>query len=540
MVIKKLNSLFYKHSRLLFGVFTVLIIVAFTDFLTPGRGGGCGGGENTAVGTAFGSKVTYGELAAFGRDVSVSLLLRGGSGNLPGNVELFNYYCVIQRAKQLGLTATESEIAARLIAIPAFQKAGKFDAPTFDRFLKARNLSESELNRALALAIIEEKLALMLPSLVTVTDAEAETWFRLTRGGCELKVCRFDAKNFSGPTPDAKKLQDYYRTHREKYVVPGSFEALLAAVPFKPFEAEATKGVTDAAVAQAAAGGMYVGMDGKPLNAAAIRKDLIQAKSAELAARAANKLFRDLYRRLGDLKEQSPAAQLKLFRDWAAANKLTVVETGKVPFGQEMLGDRYLPALSRELQSMSGKGMRLTAQASAQDAVCIAMLKDRTEPRRQTLNEAANAVRRDYIADQQLTLARDFAKRQAADLAKQDKAAAGKAFDRLKGTFATLRMPPQPDAKLAPELLEAAYALAQQLPELGTGAISGAVDTATGAAIAKVLKRQPADMSKFPEQKLQIRNELFMLKRQQFMQQFMEEIARQCRCTLPEAQAERE
>ena len=39
MIIKKLNSMFHKHSRWLFGIFAVIIIIAFMDFLTPGAGG---------------------------------------------------------------------------------------------------------------------------------------------------------------------------------------------------------------------------------------------------------------------------------------------------------------------------------------------------------------------------------------------------------------------------------------------------------------------------------------------------------------------
>ena len=67
MIIKKLNAVFHKHSRILFGAFTLLIIVAFTDFLTPGNTGGCTNAADSAAGTAFGKKVTYKELSDFGR-----------------------------------------------------------------------------------------------------------------------------------------------------------------------------------------------------------------------------------------------------------------------------------------------------------------------------------------------------------------------------------------------------------------------------------------------------------------------------------------
>ena len=39
MIIKKLNTMFHKHSRWLFGGFTIVIIISFMGFLTPGQFG---------------------------------------------------------------------------------------------------------------------------------------------------------------------------------------------------------------------------------------------------------------------------------------------------------------------------------------------------------------------------------------------------------------------------------------------------------------------------------------------------------------------
>ena len=39
MIIKNLNSMFHKHSRWLFGGFTIVIIISFMGFLTPGQFG---------------------------------------------------------------------------------------------------------------------------------------------------------------------------------------------------------------------------------------------------------------------------------------------------------------------------------------------------------------------------------------------------------------------------------------------------------------------------------------------------------------------
>ena len=533
MIIKKLNSLFHKHSRLLFGLFTVLIIFAFTDFLTPGRNGGCDSQGSGDVGTAFGKKVSIGDMVEFQRNLALSLTLQGARINdLPINTELFNHYCLIEKAKQLGLTATEKDIAAKLATLPLFQKDGKFDLATYQDFLKRNRLKEKNISEALSITVLYEKLNTMLPTLATVTDSEVEALYRATGGGFELKVCRFNAVKGSEPTEE--KLKAYYEANKaKKYVAPGRFKALLAELPFSAFNAEAEKAVTAADVKKAAESGMFNGPDGKPQSDAVIRKELVRFKAAELAQKPARKSYREIYDLLF-AKQSAPAAeQLKIFRKWAADRKLVVIETGYVEFGKTIPG-RGMENLCREFQSMPASGLILAGIEAGEKSICIGVLQERIDPRQREYKEVASAVRADFIAEQQLTLTRKFAYGQAAALSKKDKAAAAKDFDKLPGTFVEFKFPPSEKNQLKPEEIQLAYALSPALRDLAAGEVSGAVDLPNGAAIVKVVKRSPADMAKFAAQKEFFKTQLLMMKRQQVMQQFMEDIARNCRCTLPE------
>ncbi|MCI5778673.1 MAG: SurA N-terminal domain-containing protein [Lentisphaeria bacterium] len=535
MVIKKLNSLFHKHSRVLFGAFTLLIIVAFTDFLTPGRSGGCGGGENTVVGTAFGDKVTYGDLAGFGRSVSVAFLLSGREISLPGNAELFQYYCLIKRAGQLGLDATDAEIAAVIAANPAFRKDGKFDAVAYDQFLKARRLNDREVADALKLRIVEEKLMQMLAANDSVSDAEAEAFYRINNGTYTLKICQFDAGKFSTPAPTEEQIANFYQEHRDRYVAPGSFEAALVSIPYDRFAADAAKEVTAEEVKQAAASGGFVGPDGKPLGAEAVKKQLVQARRSVLANRFAGKVFRDLYKQLG--QTEKPEDQLRLFRNWAEKNRLSVAESGKIAFGGDAVGKYHLRRICEELQTMPRQGLQLTRPESDGDAIHIAMLKNRTESRQLTLEEAKAAVVKDRAAEMRLKAARAFAANESSRLAKMDAKAAAAAFDTLKGTF-TDAVFPASETEKDPKKTALVYSVAQVLPPLSTGGISAAVDNADGAAIVKVVKRSPADMAKFKDQKPFLKSQLSMLKSQRNYQRFMEDLSRQCRFLAADARAE--
>lgn len=535
MIIKKLNAVFHKHSRILFGAFTLLIIVAFTDFLTPGNRGGCSSAADTAVGTAYGKKVTYKELSEFGRNISVAFMLSGRQIEMPGYEQLFNYYCLIKRAEQLGLSAGNDEIAAVITANAAFQKDGKFDAAAYDKFLKTNHLTDGEVASALRLRLMEEKLMQLISRDNAVTDQEAEMFYQINNGVYTLKICQFNCEKFNVKKPTDDQITEYYNAHKAGYTAPGTFTAVSAGIPYKSFEQAAAKAITAADVKAAIASGNFNGTDGKPMKSEEVKKQLVTAKSAALANKFAGNLFRTLYKALE--KAATPADQLKIFRDWAADNKLLLSEHGQTLFGSRTLGKAYLPKICAELQNMPQTGLLITRPESAANGIYIAMLKNRTAPRQQELNEVKAAVIKDRIREVQLKAARAFAAGEAAKMAKLDKKSAAAAFDKLKGTFTTLTFPDENLMK-TPEKMQLAYSVAALLPDLATGDISPVQPNNDGAMLVKVIKRAPADMSKFAAQKDMIKNQLGMMKNQQAWMRFTDEISRQCRFFAPENQAE--
>ena len=111
MVIKKLNSVFHRHSRWLFGAFTIIIIVSFLGFLTPGTFGfgDMNNPESIPMGTAYGKTVTLGELRNISRNISIFSEVFNGmpiSRDLP-NESVFMYACLDRKAKAMGLTVSD-------------------------------------------------------------------------------------------------------------------------------------------------------------------------------------------------------------------------------------------------------------------------------------------------------------------------------------------------------------------------------------------------------------------------------------------------
>ena len=120
MVIRKMNTVLVKHNKILFGIFSVIIIISFVWFFTPGLDGsllfgGAGASPNAAVGTVFGKKITNKQYQQAIRDRVLLLeAMTGRDGN-----QFYNYidqmlFPELARetvAELLGITATDEEVA---------------------------------------------------------------------------------------------------------------------------------------------------------------------------------------------------------------------------------------------------------------------------------------------------------------------------------------------------------------------------------------------------------------------------------------------
>lgn len=527
MVIKKLNSLFYKHSRVLFGAFTLLIILAFTDFLTPGKIGGCDDAGSTQVGTAFGEKVTTADLQKFHRDLSLAvMILHGSTLRDMGWEQLFQQYCIIRRAEQLGIFVTDEEIARELAG--TFAENGKFSQEKYDKFLRENRVTDAEVASAVRLIMTTQKLQQSIVGSVVVTDAEAESFYRLENVGLEVDVCNFDGGKFQVDAGSPEALKEYYEANKTRYIKPGSIDAAVVTVPYSAFTAQAEKEITPAVIAEFR----------KTLAGASdadVKKMAVEVKAAELASAKANTLFRDLYDKLsGDGKSGDLAAadQLRIFEKWASDNGL-VMAVDRIGFGAKSIGGEYAPEICRELQSMPGTGIQVTRPAAGMKAVCVAMLKQRSEPEQQSFAEVKAKVASDRLRDNRIKAARAFAANQAKSLAGKSAAEKEKLFkgfgncERRKVLFPMTEKAMTEAKDMTQNNIIHAAAL-----RLAAGEVSDALDVENGALLIRVAKRSPADMKKFDAQKPMLKDGLRSVKMQTAYMDFLNSIMRQCRYTL--------
>ena len=205
MIIRKLNTVFHKHSRILFGAFTLIIIVSFMGFLTPGKFGCDVTGGDQAMGEVYGKKVSGEEVVEFARKA----LIKTDSANA-----LLFMYALNFRADQLGICVSDEEVGNYLAGLPQCRKDGKYDKAMYRNFLaeqeKEYGVSEEVFLESIRLRLKREKLEAFVKSQVEVTPSEVAAVRREYKTRLYFTAASFD----DVVIPNDKTLGKFFKDNR--------------------------------------------------------------------------------------------------------------------------------------------------------------------------------------------------------------------------------------------------------------------------------------------------------------------------------------
>ena len=528
MVIKKLNSMFHKHSRWIFGIFAAVIIIAFMDFLTPGSGG-CAfdrGPEAQSVGSAFGKNVTYGDLIDLEHDLQIFESLTGYRSQREPKV-LFYYYCILKRAEQLNFTIADKEVAKVVRLLPIFVENGKFSQKKYDEYLKNNQVSSADLVNSIRKALIIEQLPMAFANNVTVTDQEVESLYKSNFPRVGIRAFKVKAADFAKLVKvDDAALKNFMAANKANYVIPGKFDALAVELASAPYKAAAEKIITDDFTAKLIKERNLNGVDVKTL-----RPMLVEQKAGELAAVKMNSFYREILNAMDAAKDNK--AKKEIFRDLAAKNKFTIIESKDVTFDASGIDKINSAELIAELRSMplADSITPVTRPRKSANGVAVAFLVKRSAPRQMTFDEAKKQLTDDYTKAESLKLAALKAKELWSGIMKQAPAKRSAAFGKLgKSETITFSMISAPEKN--PEHMAIIAAAAPSLRTMKTGDISGVINTADGALLVEMVKRMPAFMEDFPKHRDMLRQQLEQSKLQQLQMEFISFIDRNSRCTI--------
>ena len=504
MIIKKLNSMFHRHHRWLFGAFTVVIIVSFMGFLTPGQFGldMFSNPENLSIGETCGEKVTYGDFRDMARSLEVFNMLQGMRQE-PGPEQIFSDICILRAAERMGVTAGDKEVADLMKSSPMFQENGKFSMDRYQdemKMFRRSGISEADVIAAYRDVLTIQKLISAISAGTIISPAEVENYYRRFNVGYAVKVAEFTGADFRASIkPDAAGLKRFFEENGAAYRISGKVTSLLVEFPFEPFRAAAEKAATEENLEKFFAVNigrfMKVGDSKLPeYNAVAgeVKKLFIENEMREGALRRASDFAAAAYEAMDG---QDSATQIETFRRLAAENQGKVIDGGTVDFDAESVGGITSPQLVQQL-SETYDATPVTNAVATENAAYVGLAVSKVAERPATFNEVAKEVNEDYMQYAAVSAAREAAAKASAELAKiTDPAARSKAFAELKNCkFKTLELSMN-------TLSYENFAVIDLATMLRPGAVSAARDTADGAILVELEKRIPADMAKFAEER---------------------------------------
>ena len=533
MIIKKLNSMFHKHSRWLFGGFTIVIIVSFMGVLTPGQFGceGLGSGLGRKVGTVYGETVTLRDLQNQMRDNELLSYIGLSMGRNMSFVQAFQQYALQVAAKRQGLAVSDGEVVKFMRNLPMLQENGKYSPELYKKFregLARMGANDEQLVDAIRSVLLISKLEALHGGEVIVTDDELETFYRQFNVKYEVKAAAFNTEAYlKGVKNDGGAMKDYFEKNVRNYQISGKIAGFVVAVPNSAFVKEATAKASDEEVKKFFETRPWLftkyGKDGKAPEFNACRKEakaeFIKNAARDLATRHAYEFAAAAYDAVNGAGDARDAA----FRKAAVDAKLEIIETGLVDFDATAVGKINSPELLKNLIA-AYETHWVTNPVPGEEAVYVGFARERVAPRQAEFNEVSAQVARDYRDAEAMKLAVEAATKAEESLAAiEDGKARAKAFGELKGcelkefsfVFGS-EMPPM-------EYIDSALAASR----LRVDEVSKVLNTAAGAQLAILLKRTPADMKGFAEKKEMLRASYGAMKRQSVQGAFWEELMTQ-------------
>ena len=539
MIIKKLNSVFHRHSRWLFGLFTIIIIVSFIGFMVPGSFFGFGPetGSGTKVGTAFGKKVTYEDLRSIHRSLEVCNQIGFPVGEARIEQQFF-FFCILEKAKSMGIAVSDKEIAESLKQHPMLQSNGKFDINKYNNLvanLGKIGITKEEIAESLRMILVINKLQNQLNGAVIATPGEAKELFRQFNTSFEVRVAEFQpGKPGKLVKPNARKVAElpaaeqsavtaFFNANKKNYNIPGWLDVMVVEFKNSIFTAQAAKKATAEELLKFynANKNLFAGKDGKtqPFNAvrAKVRDEFVKLESAELALRAAEDFAVDAADAVAAADKK--ADKVKAFRQAADKLKLTVMENPKVPFTATSIGSIHSADLVKALEQVAGNPV--TKVVATSDSACVGFLRSRTATRPAALDEVLARVRNDKASDDLYKAARKTAENTYVAIRKLPAAQQERAFNSLRGVkYTTLKFTlaePAADPKFQQAMMTAL--------NMKPGTIAAPLSNLQ---MVRLVSRKAPDYKNYKGKESQYMMILRMQKAQELQGAFMEELSAQC------------
>ncbi|HEY7499623.1 MAG TPA: peptidyl-prolyl cis-trans isomerase [Vicinamibacterales bacterium] len=214
-----------------------IVVVAFVALYIPSflRNSGTEAGPNGVVATVDGRDITVNRFRrayvaqmnmyrnAYGGNVDENLLKQLGVDQRIVQ-QLIEEESALAEAGRQGISASNAEVRARILSLPAFQENGQFIGQArYEQILDNQNppIRASEFEEEVRRSIIVEKLQGALTDWITVSDTDVDAEFTRRNEKVKLSVVSFFADKFKdGVTLTDAEIASHFESNKEKYRIP--------------------------------------------------------------------------------------------------------------------------------------------------------------------------------------------------------------------------------------------------------------------------------------------------------------------------------
>ena len=223
MVIRKMNTVLVKHNKILFGAFSIIIIVSFVWFFTPGIDGSLLFGNrmspNSTVGKVFGKKVKLKDYqkAVDNKSLLLSLYNPAAPSELRDYViaNIFTDIALEAAAQNAGITVPDEEVVAEIKRIPVFNSEKGFDPERYEAFIKSyvepSGLTTVDFEESIRRFIATRKLLQEVGLNVIVVPDELEQFMNFRLEKIKASAITFPFDSYKPGKFTERELEDFYK-----------------------------------------------------------------------------------------------------------------------------------------------------------------------------------------------------------------------------------------------------------------------------------------------------------------------------------------
>lgn len=230
MVIRKMNTVLVKHNKILFGAFSIIIIISFVWFFTPGIDGSLLFGNrmspNSVVGKVFGKKVKLKDYqkAVDNKSLLLSLYNPAAPAELRDYViaNIFTDIALDAAAENAGITVPDEDVIAEIKRIPVFNSEKGFDHERYEAFIKSYvepfGLTTADFEESIRKFIATRKLLQGVSLNVIVVPDELDQFMNHRLEKIKASAIRFPFASYKPGKISEQELEDFYKKNTQLFM----------------------------------------------------------------------------------------------------------------------------------------------------------------------------------------------------------------------------------------------------------------------------------------------------------------------------------